>query len=194
MTRPADPRANYIAIATAKFAADGFHGASLAALAREAGVTKQALLHFFGTKERLYAEVLTDLATRLLSEIDARADPDPSAHLLAYFQHFHAATTNRPNDIRLVTRALLDSDENARTWPMKPYLQRLASIASATPGGQRRSLVEVMAWLSQMIGRIEYLAISAPAMSGMFGAETARQIARQSETMVTAEVRRFCAA
>ncbi len=34
-------------------------------------MTKQALLQYFHTKERLYAEVLSDLCDRLSSEIDS---------------------------------------------------------------------------------------------------------------------------
>ncbi len=193
MTRPADPRATYIAIAASAFAAQGYHGASLATLAREAGVSKQALLHFFGTKERLYGAVLTDLAARLCADIEAAADLDPAQHLLSYFQNFHAASAAKPEDIRLVVRALLDSDPKARTWPMKPYLERLAALAAATPGGQGRTEAQIMAWLSQMIGRTEYLAISTPAVAGMFGQDMASEITAESATMVSAEVRRFCA-
>ena len=99
-----DARATYLAIATRKFAEDGYHGASLAALAKEAGVTKQALLHFFGSKERLYAEVLAGLADRLCEEVDAAAVADPAAHLIAYFTDL--AERAEADDARLVIRAI----------------------------------------------------------------------------------------
>ena len=114
MARQDDPRAEYIAVATRQFAAQGYHGTSLAALAREAGVSKQALLHFFATKERLYAEVLEALAARLCAGIEATARPDPGAHLRAYFRGLREAALERPEDARLVVRALLDSHEGAR--------------------------------------------------------------------------------
>ena len=62
MANQTDPRRRYLEIATHRFAERGFHGVTLAALADDAGVTKQALLHFFPTKERLYGEVLARLA------------------------------------------------------------------------------------------------------------------------------------
>ncbi len=191
MAKPDDPRAGYIAIATARFAAEGYHGTSLAALAQDAGVTKQALLHFFGTKERLYAEVLTDLAARLSADIAAAARPDPTDHLMAYFQAFRISALASPSAVRLVVRALLDSDERARFWPMKPYLDTLMSLAKATPGGREKPDEDVLAWLSQMIGMIQYLAISSPAMSGMYGKDLAAAIAAQFEGIIAEAVRRF---
>ena len=172
-------------------AQNGFHGVSLAALARDAGVTKQALLHFFGTKEQLYAEVLTDLANRLCAEIEAAHCPDPSAHLLTYFQSFRKAALTQPDDMRLVVRALLDSSDTARKWPLKPYLDRLSDIARQTPGGKSAQTDEVMAWLSQMIGTIQYLAIATPAISGMYGKDTAVAVADRFEDVVTKAVLDF---
>lgn len=191
MARPDNARAGYVAIATKNFAVHGFHGASLAEMAREAGVTKQALLHFFGTKERLYAEVLTDLSKRLCADIDATTRPNPADHLLAYFQAFRASALTSPDDVRLVVRALLDSDATARTWPLKPHLDRLAALAQQTEGGKAATKDEVIAWLSQMIGMIQYMAISAPTTSGMYGRQTATAVAQRFESIVDNAVREF---
>ncbi len=191
MSKPDDPRAAYIAICAQKFAQDGYHGASLAALARDAGVTKQALLHFFGTKERLYAAVLHDLATRLCAKIDAAAQPDPAAHLMAYFKAFHSEAGRAPGDIKLVVRALLDSDPSARIWPLKSYLDRLVALAQETPGGHGKSEAAILAWLSQVIGLVEYQTIAAPAMKGMYGAETTQTITDQLAARLEEAVERF---
>ncbi|MEX0339557.1 MAG: TetR/AcrR family transcriptional regulator [Arenibacterium sp.] len=184
MAKSVDSRAGYIAIATHSFAAHGFHGVSLARLAREAGVTKQALLHFFGTKERLYGDVLTALAARLCKDIDAAARPDPSEHLLAYFQNFRAASLSEPDDVRLVVRALLDSDPAARKWPLKPYLDTIIALARRTTGGRDKSQADILAWLSQIIGMVQYVAISAPATAGMYGGDVAAGVADQFEQFV----------
>lgn len=191
MGKTDDPRAGYVEIASKSFATHGFHGVSLAALAKEAGVTKQALLHFFGTKERLYAEVLAALAERLCAEIDAAAQPEPADHLLAYFQAFRSSALERPDDVRLVVRALLDSIATARKWPLKPYLDTLTDLAQQTQGGRRAKQDELLAWLSQMIGMIQYMAISAPATSGMYGSETAAAVAGRLEAIVSEAVVAF---
>ncbi len=191
--RTDDPRATYVKVATQVFAAEGYHGASLARLAQASGVTKQALLHFFGTKARLYGDVLTDLARRLCADIEAASQPDPSDHLRIYFLDFRAAALASPDDVRLVVRALLDSDDRSRHWPMKPYLDRLISLARRTPGGQGRSDTEILAWLSQMIGAIQYMAISSPAISGMYGQDASKAVARQFDTMIYDSVHAFVA-
>ena len=172
MTRPEDPKSGYVTIAAACFAVSGYHGTSLAAVARAAGVTKQALLHFFGSKEKLYAAVLGDLAQRLQAEVAAAADPDTMHHLRSYFAQFHAQATSGGSDIRLVVRALLDSDAAARNWPLKPYLETLLALIAQTPGGAAMPQAMRSAWLSQQIGTVQYMAIAAPAIEGMFGPDS----------------------
>ena len=71
-------------IAARYFSERGLHGASLAAIASEAGVTKQALLYFFCSKERLYAEVLSDLSDRLTSGVDAVDAMDSVSRLIKH--------------------------------------------------------------------------------------------------------------
>jgi AcrR family transcriptional regulator len=60
------------------FSAGGFHGASMDAIAREAGISKPMLYNYFGSKEGLYVAFLNragqDLARRLL-EADTEGDP-----------------------------------------------------------------------------------------------------------------------
>ena len=50
-------RAAIAAAAQAQFAAQGYDGASLRGIAREAGVDPALITYFFGTKQRLFAEV-----------------------------------------------------------------------------------------------------------------------------------------
>ena len=59
-----DTREQLLESATRLFAARGFYGASLANIADELGLTKQALLHHFGRKEKLYAEILSRIGER----------------------------------------------------------------------------------------------------------------------------------
>ena len=184
MNKHSNPKETYLAVASRKFAENGFHGTSLAALAKEAGVTKQALLHFFTTKEHLYAEVLRALAIRLCTEIDASKASNPVDHLKAYFLKFGNMTVLHPEDAQLVVRALLDSDPKARTWPMKPYLNRLIELVRAASGKQNLSQSEALAWLFPVIGAVQYLAISATAVAGMYGKETSREQSSHLERFI----------
>lgn len=191
MSDPVDPKAVYIACATTHFAANGYGGTSLAAVARSAGVTKQALLHFFGSKEKLYAAVLSALADQLCAGVDAAHCEDPARHLERYFCGFQAQARDAPDPIRLVVRALLDSHSNARVWPLKPYLQSLIVLVQQTEGVQDRSRDEIFAWLAQIIGSIQYSAISGTAMTGMFGQDIWSATMDRAEERLKREIREF---
>lgn len=169
MTQKPDPADRYLDLATTRFSELGFHGVSLAMVAKDAGVTKQAVLHYFRSKERLYAEVLNCLAARLLAEIDAIDAPTPAQRLVTYFERYAATAISTPQDARLVVRALLDSNAQARQWPLRPYLDRLTDLALDTPRWQGASREQALAGLYQVIGVIQYFAISAPTLSGMYG-------------------------
>ena len=71
-------RDQFIAAAQHLFAEKGFYGASIAAIAEELGLTKQALLHHFGNKEKLYGEVLQRLSGELLEATRAIVAAAPS--------------------------------------------------------------------------------------------------------------------
>ena len=51
-----DTRERFLDAAAEAFAERGFYGTSIAAIAESLPYTKQALLHHFGSKEKLYAK------------------------------------------------------------------------------------------------------------------------------------------
>ena len=146
MKQSGDAKPAYIAVATRRFAMDGFYGTSLSHLAKDAGVSKQALLHFFKTKEALYAATLTVLADRMMQDLIACRHAEPAQWLSDYFTTLCQNAYADPTDMRLVVHALLDSDQNARKWPLKPYLDELMRITSETSGINSVSL-EGLGWV-----------------------------------------------
>mgnify|MGYP001803003311 CR=1 FL=1 len=172
-----DPRKTYVELATRLFAQDGFDGVSLAALAKEAGVSKQAVLHFFGTKERLYAEVLNALCDRLCAEIETASTGDARRHLADYYRAMVAGVLTSSQDTRLVMRALLDSHPKARSWPLKPYLDRLIDPVRALPDRSRLSRSAALAEAYRFIGSVQYVAISLPTVEGIYGMDTREALA-----------------
>lgn len=169
MARGGDVRGHYVRIAARRFAERGFDGVSLSVLAEDAGVTRQALLHFFSTKERLYGEVLAALSERLSAKIDAIEAPTPEARLKAYFDAHARGALVEPDDARLVIRALLESDPGARVWPLKAHLDKLVALTLQTRRWRGASAEEALTGLYQVIGAIQYFAISGPTFSGMLG-------------------------
>lgn len=169
-----EPHERYVTIATRCFADAGFHGVSLAAIAREAGVSKQALLHFFATKERLYAAVLTDLSDRMCARLDNGPDLPPRARLDAHFDALVDHCLTDPTDARLVVRALLDSRPGAKRWPLKPFLDRLETLtAAAYPEADPTAIKPA---LFHLLGGTHYVAIATDTLDGMYGAAMAAEI------------------
>src|SRR5215467_10632081 len=103
-------RARALSAATRHFAARGFDATSLQAIADDVGVTKQAILHHFASKERLRDAVLEAMIAhwqetlpRLL--VAATATEDRFAIVLGELRRFFA---DDPNRGRLVLREALD--------------------------------------------------------------------------------------
>ena len=178
-------------LATQRFAKDGFHGTSLAKLAQDAGVSKQAFLHFFGTKEKLYAEVLNALCARLYADIELTQAPDPQAHLTAYYTRLATSALENLQDVKLVARALLDSDPGAQVWPLKPYLDRLTELVLSLPSfnGETRESALVEAY--RFIGSVQYIALSLPTVEGIYGEPTRASLASAITSSVEREIERL---
>ncbi|WP_159992616.1 TetR family transcriptional regulator C-terminal domain-containing protein [Roseomonas sp. 18066] len=90
------------------FATSGFEGASMAAIAAEAGLPKANLHYYFGTKEALYAALLEDLLRLWLSATDAiRPDSEPAAALEGYIRAKMAWSRSRPHASKLFANEVL---------------------------------------------------------------------------------------
>lgn len=189
-----DARDRYLETAARLFADKGAEGASLAAIAGECGVTKQALLHFFGSKAQIYREVLERLAGRLLRDLDEAKRDDPAATLIAYFELSARRSADAPDDARLVARALLDGDPSARTWPLKPYLDALTALARATPAWRGATDEAAFAGVYQLIGAMQFFAISRPVIDGMYGVAWRAETADRHVAGIRQSVRRFVGA
>ncbi|NQY15771.1 MAG: TetR/AcrR family transcriptional regulator [Henriciella sp.] len=159
--------------AEALFAERGFYGASIAAIANELGLTKQALLHHYGSKERLYGEVLKRISERF--ETSSTTDEDPVSALKSFLLRLQTPTAGGLNSTRVLMRELLDNKsraDTAGTWYLKPFLEHLTKMVQAIPNWQDASDVEAFALVYQLLGAINYFGISRPTLTGIFGAET----------------------
>lgn len=173
-TAAGDSRDEFIAAAKRLFAQRGFYGASIASIATELGFTKQALLHHFGTKEKLYGEVLAQISSRLAEEVrQARsADPDPRRQLESLLLKLYKNSVDHPDDARLLMRELLDNkgrSEQANSWYLKAFLDSLASMVRDIPNREALTEPQVLARLYQVLGAINYFAISEPTLRQMYG-------------------------
>ncbi len=133
---PADVRARAIAAATKRFAAHGFDATSVQAIADDVGVTKQAVLHHFASKEQLRQAVLdailahwNEALPRLLLAATASED-----RFDAVFGELHRFFASDPDRARVVLREALDRPAETRKLlrgPVKPWLAAVAGYIRA---------------------------------------------------------------
>ena len=167
-----DTREQLLDKAESLFAERGFYGVSIAAIATELGLTKQALLHHFRSKEKIYAEVLRRISDRFAAlELDD-AEADPALRFCSYLLRLQASTSQDSAQTALLIRELLDNRrraDTAGTWYLKSFLQNLVGMVKAIPNWQSASDAEALALVYQMLGAINYFSISQPTMNGIFG-------------------------
>lgn len=162
------------------FAEKGFYGTSIADIARELGLTKQALLHHFGTKEKLYGEVLSLINERMterLTAIRALGAP-PGEKFEKAILELYGDGGPAPDTSRLVMRELMDNvsrADQAKTWYLKPFLETLIALARDVPGNGKKTDGELLALTYQLLGAINYYALSQTTLEKIFGKRTFTQ-------------------
>ena len=130
-------------VAARLFAQDGFKGVSMAALAREAGVSKAAIFHHYPSKEALYYSVLKDACaetTRVLRELDEEDEPADQA--LAHFARHQIRNLFQHADVnQLVLRELLDAEsERVRTLAEEVHGETFQRLVCLIRRGQEAGL------------------------------------------------------
>jgi len=166
-----------LTVARRHFAEKGFYGTSLAAIADELGITKQALLYHFRRKEDLYAEVLTRISDRLMRFVRMAGyeNDDPARQFEHIVLSIYHAAIEHPLDSRLLMRELLDNPsraDSARNWYLVPFLDGLTGVVRAIPGLGHVSEPMVFCFVYQLLGSIEYFVVSTATLNRMYGAET----------------------
>ena len=169
-----ETRDELLAAATRLFAEKGFYGASMAAIASELGLTKQALIHHFGSKEKLYGEVMQRISDQLLSTaIQAAAERTESeSELESFLVSFYASGDDHMEQTQLIMRELLDNRqraESAHNWYLKSFLDALVAMIRRAPGWESASSEDALASVYQLLGAINYFAVSEPTLQRMFG-------------------------
>ncbi len=189
-----DTRERLLAAARSQFAARGFYGASLAEISRDVSATKQTLLHHFGSKERLYAEVLKRIADTYKGRADALEAEitDPLELLETLMVERLDGQIEDRLEAQIVMRELMDNQQRAERvgeWYLKPWLDRLADLVRKIPGEEGLSRPEALAVVYQLLGAISYFGVSEPTLSQMFGPRTYRQLTRSYPDQLRALIR-----
>jgi len=155
--RPADAsesRAQILAAASRLFAARGFEATSLQAIADELGVTKQAVLHHFRSKDQLRQAVLDDMVAHFREAVPrllfaATASEDRFDAVFGELFHFFAQA---PDRARLLVREALDRPAEVKKvlrGPVRPWVDAVASyIRQGQASGRHYADVDPEAYVS----------------------------------------------
>lgn len=176
-----DTKDALISAAYELFAERGYDGVSIAEIAGELGITKQALLHHYGSKEKLYGKVLEDLSNRFDRIVQASVDQNLSAadQFRSILRGLYRHMNEQKHDARLIMRELLENKpriEQKHKWYLKPFLEKLTELMQQLSGNENLSKSEALSRTFQIMGAVNYFAISDPTLQKMFGKDTYRAV------------------
>ena len=172
----ADTRQRLLDIAEQLFAERGFYGVSIAAIASEVGFTKQGLLHYFNSKEKLYGAIVQRISDDFQDhQREAlQATEDPAERLEKFYAALAEPTETNVQRTRLLMRELLDNNERAakaENWYLRPFLDRLISMVKDVNKSEKLSDAEALAYGYQLLGAVNYFLISISTLKAMYGAK-----------------------
>jgi AcrR family transcriptional regulator len=167
-------RERMLEVAYELFSERGFEGVSLADIATELGLTKQAVIYHFKTKRALYGEVLTALAGRYeqlplaVKHLSENSDEQWRRLMAAIWMH----TSDRNADAALIARELLDNRGRAvtaRQWYLRNFLDLCVEIYGSTTKGGAQPLPMQRLEVYRELGAVSYLAISETTLTAIWG-------------------------
>ena len=169
-----ETRQRILAAALRLFAERGFYGASMDQIARELDLTKQALIHHFGTKEKLYGAVLVAISERLMTEAIQPTEVESASAFADAVSRIYLRTLQHREDTLLLMRELLDNRRRAAqagTWYLKPFLDGLADLLRRDPNWQEEDEGSIFTHVYQVLGAINYFAVSTATLENMYSVE-----------------------
>jgi TetR/AcrR family transcriptional regulator len=185
-----DVRARAVNAATRLFAAQGFDATSVQAVADEVGVTKQAVLHHFPSKDHLRHAVLeailahwNDTLPKLLLAATATED-----RFDAVFGELHRFFAAAPDRALVILREALDRPNDMKKLlrgPVRPWLGAIAGyIDAGKKSGAHYDDVDSEAYVTLILQMVISSAASAGVMATLIDRERydreLRRIARSS--------------
>lgn len=191
-----DTRQRLLDNAEQLFAERGFYGVSIAAIASKMGFTKQGLLHYFNSKEKLYGAVLRRISDDLQDQ-QTRAElssDEPLQRLKQFFNTLAEPTDINARRTRLLMRELLDNGARATTaenWNLRHFLKRLTAMISTVDELRLLSDEEALIFAYQLLGAVNYFLISPATLSGIFGEDMLQRMSAnfsaELDSLITAK-------
>jgi AcrR family transcriptional regulator len=132
-----------LAVAKRHLARHGFDGMSIAAIAQEAGTTRQALYRRWPTKADLAAAAVDGIETPAATRADPPDPPDPLAALVAELRDF-VAGVSRPGRMSLVGAMLQETADPGvvERYRARVIAPRRARIMAILRDARERNLID----------------------------------------------------
>ena len=124
--RPAGTREAILDAAEELFAERGFAGTSVRDIVRASGTSPPSLYHFFGSKENLLVELVTDRYTRYCDALEQRLAPAGTA-VEVFERCFDLALTNideQPRTAKFLFSILFGPQQDVPKGPLQQSLVR----------------------------------------------------------------------
>lgn len=176
------------------FAEKGFYGASLSAIARDVGITKQSLLHHFGSKEKLYATILHGISDQMMARLDAieQQYADPAARFEAAILDHVAHDADSRQTAQILMRELLDVERRAndvRSWVLKAWLDRLTGMLQQATREKNPDTAIARAELYHLLGSISYFSVSHIVLHKLYGQDSQLQMEADIPAIIKRHIR-----
>ena len=189
-------REKFLVTAKRMFAARGFYGTSIANISEDVGMTKQALLHHFGSKEKLYAEIMQEIGHRSMSILATAQAQDSTAE--AKFKtallDLYDMEAKYPQDTQIMFRELLDVERRAsdiHNWYFKPFLEALVLMLKQVKAPEKLSHKQALAAVYPILGSINYLIASKFVLQQMYGPRTYKHMQSQYQAQLNEQLDRL---
>lgn len=157
------------------FARHGFEGTTLRDISDCLGISGPALLHHFGTKKKLYAEVLAGVVSTLepfLPASDSVGDPEGVLRMVG--QHFDW-TLQHPHLSQLLMRELMENRERvdrAKNLSMKPVMDAYIGYMQRGQDAGTLPAFDAGMFAFSFTGAIAHFAAAAPTARRILGIDT----------------------
>ena len=176
-----DTRERLLDAAHFQFAERGFYGASIAQIAGEVGLTKQALLYHFKRKDDLYREVLKRIADRLLevTKDDQANGTTPAERFEDAIARIYRLAVDNPLDTKVLMRELLEDqrrDAPKDDWFFKTWLDDIVALLEQVEGQDQLPRADKIARVYLLISAIQFYAGSGPLLTRFYGEEDYAEI------------------
>lgn len=192
VSAPNTTRLQLLRSAGSLFAAHGYAGASIAAISHELGITKQALLHHFGSKDALYAQAVEQTAFEVLTLFfDVMEDDSPAEDQLeAFCDQLTMRMVKDAAPAKLLLREMLDHALTPKSEgrSFATLLESLVATVQATERWKSAGVQGALAVVSQLFGAAVLVHAANDTMIGVFGPTAEAGARDQSAAIFTGVV------